>query len=61
MIKNKESQIVLKEQKKSDDIDRRKFLKKAGYAAPKLILLGALVAPQKSSAGFDGPPPSDVG
>jgi len=38
--------------------ERREFLKKGLYTAPKLIILGSLAKPEDSKAGF-GPPPSD--
>lgn len=37
--------------------ERRSFLKKAVYAAPTIVALGALTKPTQSKAGF-GPPPS---
>ena len=36
---------------------RRAFLKKAVYATPTIMALGALTKPTESEAGF-GPPPS---
>ena len=39
---------------------RRKFLKKAAYAAPTLVVLGQLGKPESAKADFGGPP-SDPG
>ena len=36
--------------------DRRSFLKKAVYAAPTIVALGALLKPIESEAGFGKPP-----
>ena len=35
---------------------RRNFLKKAVYAAPTVVALGALLKPTESKAGFGKPP-----
>ena len=35
---------------------RRTFLKKATYAVPTIVALGALTKPTKSEAGFGKPP-----
>ena len=35
---------------------RRSFLKKAKYAAPTIVVLGALAKPTESEAGFGRPP-----
>ena len=35
---------------------RRSFLKKAVYAAPTIVALGALMKPTESKAGFGKPP-----
>lgn len=45
-IKNKDNAVEKK---------RRIFLKKAVYAAPTIVALGALMKPTKTNA-FDGPP-----
>ena len=36
--------------------ERRHFLKKAAYAAPTIVALGALTKPTESEAGFGKPP-----
>ena len=36
--------------------ERRHFLKKAAYAAPAIVALGALTKPTESEAGFGKPP-----
>jgi hypothetical protein len=40
---------------------RRKFLKKATYAAPTILILGSLIKPKKANAGFGGPPSDPEG
>ena len=40
--------------------DRRSFLKKAVYAAPTIVVLGALLKPTESEAGFGKPPSGPV-
>ncbi len=37
-------------------VDRRAFMKKAVYAAPTLVALGALTRPTDAKAGFGKPP-----
>ena len=39
-----------------DNEDRRVFLKKTKYIAPTIILLGTLLKPTSSNAGFGTPP-----
>lgn len=48
-----------KKQQSSDNTlnsERRSFLKKAKYAAPTLVALGALMKPTDADAGFPKPP-----
>ena len=47
-----------KVQDKKEQTTRRKFLKKALYTAPTLIVLEQIVKPTSANAGF-GRPPSD--
>ena len=49
--KEKEIEIV----KNSVSDARRDFLKKAAYAAPTIVALGALTKPTESEAGFERP------
>jgi len=44
--------------KNKTDKARRTLLKKAIYAAPTIVVLGALMKPKQAKADF-GPPPSD--
>jgi len=39
---------------------RRNFIKKAAYAAPTLLALGALTRPIDAKAGFDNPPSGPI-
>ena len=41
---------------KSEENERRSFLKKAVYAAPTVVALGALLKPTETKAGFGKPP-----
>ena len=50
--KEKEIEIV----KKSVNDARRGFLKRAAYAAPTVVALGALMKPAESEAGHGLPP-----
>ena len=43
---------------KAEAQSRRSFLKKAAYAAPTIVALGALTKPTPSKATDFGPPPS---
>ena len=52
--KEKEIEIV----KNSVNDARRDFLKRAAYAAPTVVALGALTKPTESEAGSLGKPPS---
>ncbi len=48
-----------KQKKPSETVEnstRRGFLKKAVYAAPTIVVLGALTKPTESEAGFGKPP-----
>ncbi len=48
-----------KQKKPSETVEnstRRGFLKKAVYAAPTIVVLGALMKPTESEAGFGKPP-----
>ena len=50
--------------KKKIQIERRSFLKKASYAAPVFVVLGALSRPtslKASKFGSTPPPPGDTG
>jgi len=42
--------------KEAKQKDRRSFLKKSVYAAPTLIVMGALMKPTRTKAAFGGPP-----
>ena len=42
--------------KTTEQNERRSFLKKAVYAAPTIVALGALIKPTESEAGFGKPP-----
>ena len=46
------------QKKEKIDSKKRDIIKKGLYTAPKLIILGTLVKPTDTKAGF-GPPPSD--
>ena len=50
--KEKTMEVTPESQKDS----RRTFLKKAVYAAPTVVALGALLKPTESKAGFGKPP-----
>ena len=55
----KENTIKLpSEHQQLKDSSRRGFLKKAAYAAPTIVALGALTKPTQSEAAGFGPPPS---
>ena len=41
---------------KAEAQSRRSFLKKAAYAAPTIVALGALTKPTETKAGFGKPP-----
>ena len=48
-----------KQKKPSETVEnstRRGFLKKAVYAAPTIVVLGALTKPTETKAGFGKPP-----
>ena len=45
---------------KAEAQSRRSFLKKAAYAAPTIVALGALTKPTESKAGFGKPPSGPV-
>ena len=47
---------MAKNGKQSLKEERRSFLKKSVYAAPTLIVLGALMKPKSAEAGFGGTP-----
>jgi hypothetical protein len=65
MIKGKRMKALDEEKKhqnkKSEEHktinSRRTFIKKAAYAAPTLLIMGSLMRPTETKAGF-GPPPS---
>ena len=42
----------------TEENERRSFLKKAVYATPTVVALGALMKPKQSNAASFGPPPS---
>ncbi len=44
------------EVKTTEENARRGFLKRAAYAAPTIVALGALTKPTESKAGFGKPP-----
>jgi len=46
----------LQKSKNREENERRTFLKKAAYAAPTVVALGALLKPTESEAGFGKPP-----
>jgi len=46
----------LQNAKNTEENERRTFLKKAAYAAPTVVALGALLKPTESKAGFGKPP-----
>jgi|GEM_PF-2081441 hypothetical protein len=58
MKREKEERAESAEKRTAQSEKRRKFLKKAVYEAPKLIILGEIVKPKRSKADL-GPPPSD--
>lgn len=45
------------------DASRRRFIKKAVYTAPKVLILGSLMRPTNTKANFGNPPegPSYIG
>ena len=47
---------IMKVKQESQKDSRRTFLKKAVYAAPTVVALGALMKPTESKAGFGKPP-----
>ena len=54
MPSKKQNKEKLSEKNVNDE--RRSFLKKAVYAAPTIVALGALTKPTESKAGFGKPP-----
>jgi len=58
MKRKKEKRKEEKSRGRPESGERRKFLKKAVYEAPKLIILGEIAKPKRSEADF-GPIPSD--
>jgi hypothetical protein len=58
MKREEEKRVESAEKETAQSEERRRFLKKAVYEAPKLIILGEIAKPIRSEAGF-GPPPSD--
>ena len=51
-----EQEEKLQKLKTTEQNERRSFLKKAVYAAPTIVALGALIKPTESEAGFGKPP-----
>ena len=46
--------------KNKEQAERRRFMKKAVYAAPTLIALGGLLRPTDAKAGFGRPPSGPI-
>ena len=51
-----EQEEKLQKLKTTEENERRRFLKKAVYAAPTIVALGALTKPTEIKAGFGKPP-----
>ena len=57
--KKRTVEVESRREKEREEPSRRKFLKKAAYAAPSLMILGQLGRPGDARADDFGPNPSD--